>query len=87
MSGISRVNYDIVGGLVTEAKAPSVYADGFNVTCLGAQVEPHGIGPHANPTMIEASSTVFAEGIAISRKGDKASCLHETTGSSSVFVG
>lgn len=87
MPGISRVNYDIVGGLVTEAKAPSVYADGFNVTCLGAQIEPHGIGTHANPVMAEASSTVFAEGIAICRKGDKASCLHETTGSTSVFVG
>ena len=87
MTGISRVNVDIAGGLITEAKAPSVYAEGSNVTCLGAAIASHGTGAHSAPTMAEASSTVFAEGIAISRAGDAATCAHTTSGSSTVFVG
>lgn len=87
MPGVSRVNQDSAGGLISQALATSVYVDGKNITVKGAQVTPHGSGAHASATMSEASSSVFAEGIAICREGDKATCNDPTTGSSDVFAG
>lgn len=87
MPGVSRVDQDSAGGLIVGALAPTVYVNGTNITVVGAQVTPHGIGPHAGPTMAEGSSTVFAEGIAVCREGDAATCGHTTSGSSDVLAG
>ena len=87
MPGIARKNIDNAGGIIIETPITSVYAEGYLVAGLGSNIQSHGSGIHSSAILNEASSTVFAEGIAISRAGDRANCLHATTGSSSVFVG
>jgi len=87
MPGVSRVGVDIAGGAIIGVLAPSVYADGKNVAVLHAAVSPHGSGTHASAVMAQASSTVFANGIAICRSGDAASCGHIASGSNDVFAG
>lgn len=86
MTGISRVNLDTAGGLIVGNLAPTVYIEGYNVVCLGAEVEPHGPGEHNSAIMVEGSSNVFANNISICRQGDLASCGHPATGSSNVFA-
>lgn len=90
MPGISRVGVDSAGGTIVGVLAPTVFANGVNVTCKGAAVTPHPPTetPHeASPVMVGASGTVFANGIAVSRAGDAASCGHPSSGSGDVFVG
>lgn len=87
MPGVSRISKDAAGGTIVEALAPSVRVNGSPVAVLGCAVAPHGFGLHAGPVMAAASGTVFAEGIAICREGDQASCGHPATGSGNVFAG
>lgn len=87
MSGVSRVNTDSAGGLIIGVLAPSVYANGANVVCFGADVQNHGVAPHAAPTMSGHSGTVYANGIAVCRAGDAATCGHTASGSGNVFAG
>ncbi|NSY36873.1 PAAR domain-containing protein [Leisingera sp. ANG59] len=87
MPGVSRISQDAAGGTIVEALVPSVRVNGSQVAVLGCAVAPHGIGPHAGPVMAAASGTVFAEGIAICREGDQASCGHPASGSGDVFAG
>jgi uncharacterized Zn-binding protein involved in type VI secretion len=84
MPGIARATQDTAGGLITGILAPTVFVNGKPVACLGATVAGHGTGAHANPTMVEASSKVYANGIGVCRAGDKASCGDAATGSSNV---
>lgn len=86
MSGIARVGIDTAGGVIIGNLAPTVFADGSNVTVVGASVENHGLSPHDSPTMSGSSPNVFANGILVSREGDTATCGHVSTGSSDVFV-
>jgi uncharacterized Zn-binding protein involved in type VI secretion len=86
MPGVSRVNTDSAGGTIIEAKVPSVKVNGNSVAVLGCQVQGHGSSPHNAPTMIQASSSVYAGGIGICRQGDNASCGHPAIGSSNVFI-
>ncbi|MGR9106760.1 MAG: PAAR domain-containing protein, partial [Gammaproteobacteria bacterium] len=74
-------------GTITGIQAPSVYADGDNIVCIGAAIQPHGVSPHDAAVMTEGSSTVYAEGIAVCREGDLASCGDAATGSTDVFAG
>lgn len=87
MPGVSRVAVDTAGGIIAEALAPSVRVNGAPVAVLGCAVAPHGAGAHAGPVMAAASGTVFAEGIAICRAGDAASCGHLASGSGNVNAG
>ena len=87
MPGVSRVSLDSAGGPIAEALAPSVKINGAQVAVLGCAVTPHGPAAHAGPVMAEASGTVFAEGIAVCRAGDAASCGHLASGSGDVFAG
>jgi len=86
MPGIARINTDSAGGTLIGVLAPTVFVDGNNIAVLNCAVQGHGTGPHAAPTMAQASSTVFANGIAVCRQGDSASCGHATSGSSDVFA-
>jgi len=86
LPGVSRVNTDLAGGLITGNLAPTVYINGSNVACQGAAVQNHGVAPHAAPVMSGHSGTVYANGIAICRAGDAASCGHTASGSSDVFA-
>jgi uncharacterized Zn-binding protein involved in type VI secretion len=87
MPGVSRVNTDSAGGTIIGALAPTVYVNGQNIVCQGSDVQGHGTGAHASPTMTDHSSTVKANGILICRAGDAASCGHAASGSSTVFAG
>jgi uncharacterized Zn-binding protein involved in type VI secretion len=84
MPGITRVNKDTAGAVIIESLEPSVYVNGYNVALLGCLVKGHGGPPHSSPVMAEASSTVFAGGIAVCRSGDAASCGDLATGSDDV---
>lgn len=75
--GIAR-NGDTCGGAII-ATATKTFVNGILVARLGDAVETHGTGPHAAATMVEASSTIFAEGIAVCRQGDHASCGDSVT--------
>ena len=87
MPGVSRVDQDSAGGLIIGDLAPTVIINGTPVTVKGAQVTGHGEGLHASPVMVGASTTVFANKIAVCRQGDEASCGHTSSGSSDVIVG
>ncbi|KIC36553.1 PAAR domain-containing protein [Leisingera sp. ANG-M7] len=87
MPGISRIGQDAAGGTIVEALAPTVRVNGSAVAVLGCAVAPHGLGAHAGPVMATASGTVFAEGIAVCRQGDLASCGHAASGSGNVSAG
>lgn len=86
MPGASRVSTDSAGGTIIEAKAPKVYVNGNNVAVLGCAVAGHGVGEHAGPVMAQASPNVYAQGIAVCRQGDSATCGHAASGSGNVFV-
>lgn len=87
MPGVSRVAIDIAGGLIFGVLAPKVQVEGAKIVCQYAPVAAHGRPPHRTPIMMGASSKVFANGIAICRLGDPASCGHPATGSSKVIAG
>ena len=89
MPGISRVNQDSAGGIITGSGASSVYVNDKNVSLINDSVTPHAPPdtPHmGSPKIISASSTVFANGKPVVRQGDSASCGHTTSGSSNVFA-
>ena len=84
MPGISRVNQDSAGGIITGSGV-----NGKNVSLINDSVVPHAPPdtPHmGSPKIISASSTVFANSKPVVRQGDSASCGHTTTGSSNVFA-
>ena len=84
MAGIARATQDTAGGTITGILAPTVFINGKPVACKGATVAPHGTGTHASSVMDEASTKVYANGQRVCRAGDKATCGHEATGSSTV---
>lgn len=84
MPGVSRVGVDAAGGTIVGNLAPAVFVNGSPVAVAGAEVAPH---VHIGAIMVGASGTVFANGIAVCRSGDLASCLHAASGSGTVFAG
>lgn len=86
MTGISRVGVDTAGGTILGGGQSTVFCNGSVVAVIGDAVAGHGRTPHSSPTMVEGSSTVFAEGIGVCREGDAASCGHTATGSSDTFA-
>lgn len=88
MPGVTRVNTDAAGGLIVGNLAPTVLVNGSPIAVKGAAILAHGLPPHApSPVMIGASGTVFAQGVAVCRSGDGASCGHSAGGSGDVFAG
>tara|TARA_R110000850_G_scaffold66678_3_gene148181 strand:+ start:1094 stop:1363 length:270 start_codon:yes stop_codon:yes gene_type:complete len=88
MKGVGRVGVDSAGGVIVGILAPNVSVNGSPIVLVGAAVTGHGIGPHAAPTMVGGSSTVFVNGIAVCRAGDAASCGHTlSAGSDNIFIG
>ncbi len=86
MLGVARLNADSAGGALIGDLAPTVYANGNKVAVLGCAIAGHGTSSHAAPTMVSASSSVYANGIKLCRQGDSASCGHTASGSSNVFA-
>ncbi len=87
MPGISRVGQDVAGGTILNGGNASVFANGAIVAVRGSGVTGHGSSPHSSPIMVGASGTVFAQGIAVCRQGDSASCGHVASGSGNVIAG
>lgn len=87
MPGLARTSQDSAGGTIVGVLAPSVMVNGSPVAVVGAAVAPHGEPPHAAPTMAQGSGTVFAEGRAVCRAGDAATCGHPASGSPNVTAG
>jgi uncharacterized Zn-binding protein involved in type VI secretion len=87
MPGVARVLGDNAGGTQLGPGAPSVKTEGFTTAVMGDRIAPHGDPPHVTPVMVQASGTVFAEGIQVCRQSDAASCNHTSTGSGTVFAG
>ena len=88
MPGICRIGIDTAGGVIVGViQDGTVFANGALVSVNGDLVAPHGIPPHASPTMIAGSDNVFINGIAVCNAGDLATCGHLASGSSNVFVG
>lgn len=87
MPGISRVGVDAAGGTITGNLAPTVFVNGAPIAVKGAAVASHGRDPHSSPVMVGCSGTVYAQGIAVVRAGDAASCGHTASGSGNVFAG
>ena len=88
-AAVARVGVDNVGGgLILGPGAPTIKVNGSTVSVLGDAVASHGSGPHAAATIITASGSVNAEGKAVVRVGDLASCGHTVaTGSPDTNAG
>lgn len=88
MPGVSRVGTDSAGGTITGMlQDGTVSANGSPISVDGDPVAPHGLPPHAAPTMIAGSNNVFVNGIAVVNAGDSATCGHTSSGSGDVSVG
>ena len=87
MTGVSRVNQDVAGGVITGNLAPTVQVNNYPIAVKGASVAPHGLPPHSAAVMVGSSSTVLANNLAVCRAGDVASCGDVATGSSNVSAG
>jgi uncharacterized Zn-binding protein involved in type VI secretion len=86
MPGATRKTVDMAGGKLIGASG-NVFTNNQGQVRVGDKVEGHGKSPHSSPVMAKGSSTVFVNGIAACRAGDKASCDHPASGSSNVFIG
>jgi uncharacterized Zn-binding protein involved in type VI secretion len=84
--GITRKGIDAAGGILISGSG-DVFANNAEVVRIGDVVAPHGLPPHVVPPMVTGSSNVFTNNIPTCREGDVASCGHQATGSSNVFVG
>lgn len=87
MPGASRVTIDSAGGVIIGNLAPTVFVNGVPIAVVGAAVQRHGNNVHSAPAMARGSSSVTANGIAVCREGDPASCAHTASGSPDVIVG
>ena len=87
MPGVARVGQDVAGGVILSGGNATVFANGTAIAVRGSAVAGHGSPPHSAPVMVCGSGTVFAQGIAVCRAGDCASCGHVATGSGNVFAG
>ena len=89
MPGVSRDN-DTAGGDL-EPSQTKVYANGQLIIVDGDSVVSHAPCPlipsHCSATMTAGSKNVFIGKIAVVNAGDAASCGHQSTGSTTVFVG
>lgn len=74
MRGCAR-NGDTCGGSII-ATATKTFVNGRKVARLGDPITAHGPGVHASAHIASASPNVFAEGIAVARQGDVATCGH-----------
>ncbi len=86
----ARVGSDLVGAgtIINTNGISTVKVGGQTPATLGDAITPHGSGSHSAATMVEASATVFAQGIGICRQGDAASCEHTVaTGDTTVLIG
>lgn len=86
MPGITRVNLDSAGGLVTSSPQTFVRVEGELAAVAGAAIAPHGGPPHAVATLPTGSSFLSINGIPVVLAGMTATCGHVPSGSSFALV-
>jgi len=88
MADCARVKADAAKGIIIGPGAPTVFADGKNVSLIGDSVAPHGKAPHTSSVLVSnGSPTVKADGGIVAKQGTTASCGHSvTSGSPTVKV-
>ncbi|MCA9494531.1 MAG: PAAR domain-containing protein [Myxococcales bacterium] len=74
MPPAARMGADVAGGPLLTPPQTTVFVGGMLWAVIGTPATPHGIGPHAGPTMVKGSGTVYVGGINACRMGDNASC-------------
>lgn len=85
---VCRVGQDSSGGLIIGNLAPTVFVNNRPIAVgPGAAITPYGDNCRANPTTLQASSTVFAEGQGVVRSGDLDLCGTPCTSNSNVLAG
>ena len=52
MPGVSRVGVDTAAGTIVGNLAPTVFVNGSPIAVKGAEVTPHGRGPHKSLSLI-----------------------------------
>lgn len=87
MPGACRGSLDTAGGKLIPKVEMSVFVEGKPAIVKGDKVTGHGEPPHSSPVMVEGSPSVLIGGVPACRAGDKASCRHRATGSSTVNFG
>ncbi len=80
MPGIACKSVDSAGGVQLNGGQGFCRINGDNIVLLGDPVQGHGNAPHASPVMVEASSFVRINGVAVCIEGNAASCGHTSTG-------
>jgi uncharacterized Zn-binding protein involved in type VI secretion len=83
MPGAVRKNVDSAGGKIIGGSG-NVFINNEGAVTVGHAVAGHGKKGHKGSKMAQGSSTVFVNGLPLSRAGDKAECGHSATGSSDV---
>lgn len=69
-----RMGVDMAGGALLQPPQTTVFVGGSLWVVLTTPVQGHAPGPHAGPTMVKASTTVYVCGIHACRATDTASC-------------
>ena len=90
MPGIAKVTASLAGtGIITGPGAPTVKAEYSTVSVINDLVATHGEAPHIQPSIITASTTVFAEFKAVAVESlSTAACGHAViAGATTVIVG
>jgi uncharacterized Zn-binding protein involved in type VI secretion len=90
MPALGLVTKSLVGpGTDQGPGAPTVFAEGLNVSVVDDTVSPHGAAPHTKSIIKTGSGTVYANGKrVVVAQISVASCGHiVNTGARSVFVG
>lgn len=87
MPGIAVKLLDSAGGPQLALTQSWFTVENQPVVLLGDMVTPHGIGTHASPVMVQASTFFKVAGIGVCRQGDMASCGDPSTGRAWFSVG
>jgi uncharacterized Zn-binding protein involved in type VI secretion len=87
MALVSLVDRDSAGGTIEGGGQTTVRFGGFLLAVLGDRVAGHGLPPHNEAVMVEASTTFLIGGRGVVRQGDLASCGDAATASSTIDVG
>ena len=87
MPGSARSFRDTAGGTILSVYNNSVYVNGLPGAVLLTPVAGHGKNKHAGPIMVGCSNTVRFSGMPACKQGDNATCGHNASGSSDVFIG
>lgn len=90
MPGIAKVTASLAGtGIIIGPGAPSVKAEYSTVSVINDLVATHGEAPHIQPSIVSASTTVFAEFKPVTVESiSTAACGHSViAGAPTVIVG